>query len=104
MLMLRMAIEALAPQPGASKGPPGRKIYPYLLRKLAITRSNQIWALDTTYVPMARGSAYLTAEVDVVSRRMLAHKVLITLKAIRAKAVIEQTFARYGIPEIVNGD
>ena len=48
-LMLRMGIEALAPQPGASKAAPGHKVYPYLLRKLAITRANQVWALDTTY-------------------------------------------------------
>ena len=58
-LMLRMGIEALAPQPGTSKASPGHKIYPYLLRKLAITRANQVWALDTTYVPMARGFLYL---------------------------------------------
>ena len=79
--MLRMGIEALAPQPGTSKAAPGHKIYPYLLRKLAITRANQVWALDTTYIPMARGFVYLTAVVDVASRRVLAHKVAITLEA-----------------------
>ena len=103
-LMLRMGIEALAPQPGTSKCAPGHKIYPYLLRKLAITRANQVWALDTTYIPMARGFVYLTAVVDVVSRRVLAHKVAITLEAVHAKEVIEQAFARYGAPEIVNTD
>ena len=103
-LMLRMGIEALAPQPGTSKAAPGHKIYPYLLRKLAITRSNQVWALDTTYVAMARGFVYLTAVVDVASRKVLAHKVAITLEAIHAKEVIEQAFARYGVPEIVNTD
>ena len=103
-LMLRMGIEALAPQPGTSKAAPGHKIYPYLLRKLAITRANQVWALDTTYIPMARGFVYLTAVVDVASRRVLAHKVAITLEAVHAKEVIEQAFARYGVPEIVNTD
>ncbi len=103
-LMLRMGIEALAPQPGTSKAAPGHKIYPYLLRKLAITRSNHVWALDTTYIQMARGFVYLTAVVDVASRRVLAHKVAITLEAIHAKEVIEQAFARHGIPEIVNTD
>jgi putative transposase len=103
-LMLRMGIEALAPQPGTSKAAPGHKIYPYLLRKLAITRSNQVWALDTTYVPMARGFVYLTAVVDVASRKTLAHKVAITLESVHAKEVIEQAFARYGAPEIVNTD
>jgi putative transposase len=103
-LMCRMGIEALAPQPGTSKAQPGHKIYPYLLRKLAIVRANQVWALDTTYVPMARGFVYLTAVVDVASRRVLAHKVAITLEACHAKEIIEQAFARYGTPEIVNTD
>ncbi len=85
MLMLRMGVEALAPQPGTSKAAPGRKIYPYLLRKLAITRANQVWALDTTYVAMAKGFVYLTAVVDVASRKVLAHKVAITLEGVHAK-------------------
>jgi putative transposase len=103
-LMRRMGIEALAPQPGTSKAQPGHKIYPYLLRKLSITRANQVWALDTTYIPMARGFVYLTAVVDVASRKELAHKVAITLEACHAKEVIEQAFACYGTPEIVNTD
>jgi len=103
-LMRRMGIEALCPQPGTSKAHPGHKIYPYLLRKLAITRSNQVWALDTTYIPMAMGFVYLTAVVDVASRKVLAHKVAITLEACHAKEVIEQAFLRHGTPEIVNTD
>ena len=103
-LMLCMGIEALAPQPGTSQAAPGHKIYPYLLRNVAITRSNQVWALDTTYIPMARGFVYLTAVVDVASRKVLAHKVATTLEAVHAKEVIEQAFARYGVPEIVNTD
>ena len=87
-----------------AKRAPGHKIYPYLLRKLAITRANQVWALDTTYIPMARGFVYLTAVVDVASRKVLAHKVAITLEAFHAKEVIEQALARYGTPEIVNTD
>ena len=103
-LMLRMGIAALAPQPGTSKAALGHKIYPYLLRKLPINRANQVWALDTTYIPLAKGFVYLTAVVDVASRRVLAHKVAITLEAVHAKEVIEQAFARYGAPEIVNTD
>jgi putative transposase len=103
-LMLRMGIEALAPQPGTSQAAPGHKIYPYLLRKLVIDRANQVWALDTTYIPMARGFVYLTCVVDVASRCVLAHKVAITLEATHARDVIEQAFARYGAPEIVNTD
>jgi putative transposase len=103
-LMKRMGIEALAPQPGTSKAAPGHKVYPYLLRKLSITRANQVWALDTTYVPMAKGYVYLTAVVDVASRRVLAHKVAVTLEASHAREIIEQAFARYGTPQIVNTD
>ncbi len=62
--MHRMGIEPLAPQPGTSKAAPGNKIYPYLLRKLAIVRANQVWALDTTYIPMAKGFVYLTTALS----------------------------------------
>ena len=103
-LMARMGIEALCPQPGTSKRHPQHKVYPYLLGKVAIRRANQVWALDTTYIPMARGFVYLTAVVDVASRMVLAHKVAVTLEAIHAKEVVEQAFARYGTPEIVNTD
>ena len=103
-LMQRMGIEALAPHPGTSKAAPGNKIYPYLLRKLPIIRANQVWALDTTYIPMAKGFVYLTAVVDVASRRVLTHKVAITMEACHAREIIEEAFARYGTPEIVNTD
>ena len=103
-LMRRMGMEALCPQPGTSQRQPGHKIYPYLLRQLTITRANQVWALDTTYIPMARGFVYLTAVVDVASRLVLAHKVAITLEACHAKEIIEQAFARFGVPAIVNTD
>ncbi|MEN9466436.1 MAG: hypothetical protein RL081_437 [Pseudomonadota bacterium] len=103
-LMDRMGIQALCPQPGTSKRHPQHKIYPYLLRKVAIRRANQVWALDTTYIPMARGFVYLTAVVDVASRMVLAHKVAITLEACHAREIIEQAFARYGLPQIVNTD
>jgi putative transposase len=103
-LMRRMGITALAPQPGTSKRAPGHKIYPYLLRHVPITHANQVWALDTTYIPMARGFVYLTAVVDVFSRRVLAHKVAITLEASHAVEVMEQALSRWGTPEIVNTD
>jgi putative transposase len=103
-LMLRMGMEALCPQPGTSKRHPDHQIYPYLLRHLAITRTNQVWALDTTYIPMARGFVYLTAVVDVASRMVLAHKVAVTMEACHAREIIEQAFARFGVPEIINTD
>ena len=102
--MRRMNIEALAPKPGTSKARPGHTIYPYLLRNVVINRSNQVWALDTTYIPMAKGFVYLTAVVDVASRRVLAHKLATTLEAYHAVEIIEQAFNRYGTPDIVNTD
>ena len=103
-LMQRMGINAMAPQPGTSRPAPGHKIYPYLLRHVNITAANQVWALDTTYIPMERGFVYLTAVVDVASRRVLAHKVAITLEACHSAEVIKQALARYGTPAIVNTD
>ena len=103
-LMRRMGIVALAPQPGTSKAHPGHKIYPYLLSNVAISRANQVWALDTTYIPLAHGFVYLTAVVDVASRHILAHKVATTLEAHHAVEIMEEAYARYGTPEIVNTD
>jgi putative transposase len=59
--MKRMRIEAIYRRPNTSKPRPGHKVYPYLLRKLAVTRPNQVWATDITYIPMARGFVYLVA-------------------------------------------
>ena len=77
-LMKRMGIEALYRKPNTSKPEPGHKIYPYLLRKLAVTRPNQVWAIDITYVPMAKGFVYLVAVVDWFSRRVLAWRLSIS--------------------------
>ena len=79
-LMKRMGIEALYRKPNTSKPAPGHKIYPYLLRKLAITRPNQAWAMDITYIPMARGFVYLAAVVDWFSRRVLSWRLSITME------------------------
>jgi putative transposase len=103
-LMLRMGIQAMAPQPGTSKPAPGHKVYPYLLRNVEVVRANQVWALDTTYIPMRQGFVYLTAIVDVASRRVMAHKVATTLEACHAKEILQQALARHGTPEIVNTD
>jgi putative transposase len=103
-LMRRLNIEAMAPKPGTSKPRLGHTIYPYLLRHVAITEANQVWALDTTYIPMAKGFIYLTAVIDVASRRVLAHKVATTLEAYHAVEIMEAAFARFGTPAIVNTD
>lgn len=103
-LMQRMGIKAMAPQPGTSRKQPGHRIYPYLLRDLRIDEANQVWALDTTYIPMRHGFVYLTAVVDVASRRVLAHKVATTLEACHAAEIVKEALARYGPPNIVNTD
>jgi putative transposase len=103
-LMRQMDINALYRKPGTSKRHPGHTVFPYLLRKLAIERSNQVWALDTTYIPMKQGFVYLTAVIDWASRKVLAHKVAITLEASHAVDVLEQALNKYGTPDIINTD
>ena len=103
-LMKRMGIEALYKKPNTSKKHPGHKIYPYLLRTLVIEEANQVWALDTTYIPMAKGFVYLTAVVDWASRKVLSSKVAITLESCHAVDVLQEAFTRHGSPEIVNTD
>lgn len=103
-LMKRMGIEALYRKPNTSKPEPGHKVYPYLLRKLAVTRPNQVWAIDITYVPMARGFVYLVAVVDWFSRRVLAWRLSITMDVGFCIEAVEEALARYGCPEIFNSD
>jgi putative transposase len=103
-LMKRMGIEALYRKPNTSKPASGHQIYPYLLRKLPVTRPNQVWAMDITYIPMARGFVYLAAVVDWFSRRVLAWRLSITLEAAFCIEAVEEALARYGQPEIFNTD
>ncbi|QHD70249.1 IS3 family transposase [Sphingobium yanoikuyae] len=103
-LMKRMAIEAIYRRPNTSKPAPGHRIYPYLLRKLPITRPNQVWATDISYIPMARGFVYLVAIVDWFSRKVLSHRVSITMEADFCVEALEEAIARYGRPEIFNTD
>jgi putative transposase len=103
-LMKRMGIEALYRKPNTSKPAPGHKIYPYLLRGMTIERPNQVWAMDITYVPMARGFVYLAAVVDWFSRRVLSWRVSITLEAAFCVEALEEALARHGRPEIFNTD
>jgi putative transposase len=103
-LMKRMGIEAIYRKPNTSKPAPGHQIYPYLLRKLPVTRPNQVWAMDLTYIPMARGFVYLAAVVDWFSRRVLAWRLSITMEAAFCIEAVEEALARYGRPEIFNTD
>ena len=103
-LMKRMGIEAIYRRPNTSKPAPGHKIYPYLLRGLEIERPNQVWAMDITYIPMARGFVYLAAVVDWASRRVLSHRVSITMEADFCVEALEEALAKHGKPEIFNTD
>ena len=103
-LMKRMGLEAIYRKPNTSKPAPGHKIYPYLLRKLPVTRPNQVWAMDLTDIPMARGFVYLAAVVDWFSRRVLAWRLSITMEAAFCIEALEEALVRYGRPEIFNTD
>src|ERR1700677_1297904 len=103
-LMQRMGIEALYRRPRTTKPEPGHKIYPYLLRGMAITRPNQVWAMDITYIPMARGFVYLAVVLDWFSRRVLSWRVSITMEAAFCVETLEDALARHGKPDIFNTD
>jgi putative transposase len=103
-LMKRMGIQAVYRKPNTSKPAPGHKIYPYLLRNLPVTRPNQVWAMDITYVPMARGFVYLAAVIDWFSRRVLSWRLSITMEAGFCVEAVEEALARHGKPEIFNTD
>jgi len=103
-LMKRMGIEAIYRKPNTSKPAPGHRIYPYLLRDMAVTRPNQVWAMDLTYIPMARGFIYLAAVVDWFSRRVLAWRLSITMEASFCIEALEEALSKNEKPEIFNTD
>ena len=103
-LMRRMGIAALGPKPRTTKPAPGHKIFPYLLRDLAIERPNQVWAADITYVPIGRGFLYLVAVIDWASRAVLAWRLSNTMDVSFCVAALEEALARFGQPEIFNTD
>ena len=103
-LMRRMGIEALYRRPRTSTPEPGHKIYPYLLGGLKVTGSNQVWAMDITYIPMAKGFVYLAAVLDWFSRRVLAWRVSISMEASFCVETLEDALAAHAKPEIFNTD
>ena len=103
-LMKRMGIEALYRRPNTSKPAPGHKIYPYLLRGVKVEKPNQVWATDITYIPMARGFVYLVAVVDWFTRRVLSHRVSITMEADFCVEALNEALAKHGKPDIFNTD
>nr|WP_155836429.1 IS3 family transposase [Burkholderia sp. AU4i] len=103
-LMRRMGIEAIYRKPNTSRRHPKHKVYPYLLRNRQITAPNQVWAMDITYIPMARGFVYLAAVIDWYSRRVLAWRVSISMDTAFCIEAVEEAIARHGTPEIFNTD
>ena len=103
-LMQLMGIDAIYQRPNTSKPHPEHRIFPYLLRGLAIERSNQVWSADITYIPMARGFLYLVAIMDWFSRRVLAWRLSIGMEAAFCVEALTEALARYGKPDIFNTD
>ena len=103
-MMKRMDITAIYRRPNTSKPAPGHKIYPYLLRNLAVTRPDQVWAMDISYIPMARGFVYLAAVIDWFTRRVLSWRVSITMEVDFCLAAVEEALGKHGRPEIFNTD
>lgn len=103
-LMRKMGIAALGPKPRTTKSAPGHKIFPYLLRGLAIERPNQVWCADITYIPIGRGFLYLVAIMDWASRAVLSWRLSNSMDASFCVAALEEALARFGRPEIFNTD
>ena len=103
-LMKKMGIAAIYRRPRTTISEPGHKIFPYLLRGLTVDRPNQVWAMDITYIPMAKGFVYLAVVLDWFSRRVLSWRVSITMEAAFCVATLEDALAKHGTPEIFNTD
>ncbi len=103
-LMRGMGIAAICPQPGTSRRHRAHPVFPYLLRHRVITQPNEVWAMDITYIPMARGFVYLAAVMDWASRRVLSWRVSITLDSAFCIDAVEEAIARHGCPAIFNTD
>jgi len=102
--MRLMGLESIAPKPNTSKPAPEHPVYPYLLRNLRVSRVNQVWASDITYIPMARGFLFLVAIIDLYSRRVLAWRLSNTLDTTFCVEALHEALERYGRPEIFNTD
>lgn len=99
-----LGIQALGPKPNTSKPARGHKIYPYLLRNLEINRTNQVWAMDITYIPVQGGFLYLVAIIDLHSRYVLNWSLSNTMTSKWCRQTLEEAIKQFGKPEIVNTD
>ena len=103
-LMAKLGLAPIYQRPRTSDPHPEHRIYPYLLRDLEITRPNQVWCADITYLPMRRGFLYLVAIMDWASRKVLAWRLSNTMDAEFCVAALKDALARFGRPEIFNTD
>jgi putative transposase len=103
-LMKKMGIAALYRRPSTSKPEPGHKIYPYLLRQVKVDRANQAWAMDISYIPMAKGFVYLAAVIDWFTRRVLAWRLSITMETAFCVEALQEALEKYQNPDIFNTD
>jgi putative transposase len=103
-LMKKMGIAALYRRPNTSKPEPGHKVYPYLLRHVKVTRPNQAWAMDISYIPMARGFVYLAAVIDWHTRRVLAWRLSINMETSFCVEALQEALEKHGNPDIFNTD
>lgn len=103
-LMGVMGLRAIYKGPSTNKKHPQHPIYPYLLRKLPITRPNHVWCSDLTYIPVRRGFLYLVAIMDWAARKVLAWRLSNTLDASFCVEALNEAIAKYGKPEIMNAD
>lgn len=103
-LMRLMRLVPIYQRPNTIKKHPQHKIYPYLLRKLTIDRSNQVWCVDITYIPMHRGFLYLVAIMDWHSRKVLSWRLSNSMEADFCVEALNEAIAKYGKPKIMNSD
>jgi putative transposase len=103
-LMAKMGLSPIYQRPRTSDPHPEHRIYPYLLRDLEITRPNQVWCADITYIPMRRGFLYLVAVMDWATRKVLAWRLSNTMDAQFCVEALKEALARFGKPEIFNTD
>lgn len=103
-LMKKMEIQSIAPKPFTSRRNKHHKIYPYLLRGMKITRPNQVWAADITYIPMGHGFVYLVAIMDWYSRKVLSWRVSISMESAFCIEALKEAIEKFGAPEIFNTD
>ncbi len=103
-LMRMLGLAGMAPGPNTSKPHPENKIYPYLLRGIDVTRPNQVWSTDITYIRLPKGFMYLVAVIDWYSRKVLSWRLSNSLESTFCVDCLQEALRKYGTPEIFNTD